>query len=191
MRERRKTGAMEDFVRIRIPDAGEKMRVGEGALDGVVLLFQLFTEERQRRSKDVDSAGIHGAESGFALHEVQGGAALGAGLGQREVAAIELEDGKALALAVPLQPARDHEVDHQEEIAFEREDDPLAEAAQANPLLAFRARHRRYRRAQQERVEQPDAHQARAEDAPLQALEVDGYVGKLGQAKRAGWDESR
>ena len=91
-------------------------------------------------------------------------------------------------MLVPLQAAGDHQVDHQEQLVLQREHDALAEPAQAEHLPALGRGDRRHGGAQQERVEQPDAQQAGAEDAALEALEVDGDVGKLGQAKRGEWD---
>ena len=49
--------------------------------------------------------------------------------------------------ASQLQPAGDHQVDHQEELALEREDDPLAQALDAFDPLALGRGERRHRGA--------------------------------------------
>jgi hypothetical protein len=124
-------------------------------------------------------------QRGLAAGQVQRGPALGAGLGQDERARREVERGQAHlagdagAGRFPVQAARNHQVDDDEQLVFERDDDALAEPAEAGDLTAGDGRGRRIDGAQQERARDPDALEPRAIDARPQRLDVDGDVRKL------------
>ena len=82
-----------------------------------------------------------------------------------------------------MRPRKNHPIScPAQEVVFD--DAPEGPKTVAHPdLLALGVRDRRDRGAQQEGIEQADLEKARAFDAALERVEVDGDVGKLGQAK--------
>ena len=56
------------------------------------------------------------------------------------------------AALLPMKPAGDHEVKNQEQLVFELENDALADALEADNLLAFRRPNRRLEGAQEKRI---------------------------------------
>ena len=91
----------------------------------------------------------------------------------------------SLAGLEPAQPSRDHQVQHQEQVAFEGDDDALAEAPTPRDALADDVGDRRHRGAQHERTGQPDALEALAGDALARGFDVDRDVGQLGHVLAA------
>ena len=87
---------------------------------------------------------------------------------------------RLLARREPAQPAGDHQVDDDEELALEGQDDALAEPLDADRRAGPRPRRRRRHRAQQERMADADALEAMADDLGRQPLDVDADVGQLG-----------
>ena len=83
-------------------------------------------------------AGVERPQRRLALHEVQRRPPLRARLGKGERPVVELEHcerdpaGRSGAGRQPAQPPRDHQVDHEEELALELEHDPLADPAEAD-----------------------------------------------------------
>ena len=166
----------------------EKSRGSVSArFSGVVLARQRRAEAgraarrapRGRRGRTPSSAGAAG-------HEVQRGALLRAGLGEDERPVLEVEGRERRrvpptlrGLLLPVQPARDHEVQDQEALALEREDDPLADPREPDDAAAFRLLERRRDRAQQERTAQAHRHEALADDPRLERREVRQDVRQL------------
>ena len=99
MREWGESGGVEDLVGVGVADAGEDAGVGEGALEGVIFRRESGAKGLEGEGKDVEAAGIELGESGLALDEVEGGAALGAGFGEDEGAVREVEGGEVVAAA--------------------------------------------------------------------------------------------
>src|SRR4029078_10129921 len=101
-----------DLVRIGVADAGEEMRIGERALDRMVLAPQARGDLGHLDVEDLDAARIQSFER---REEVQRSAALGAGFGEGEHAGLELEEreriGWLLAGLTPAQAPGDHEVE--------------------------------------------------------------------------------
>ena len=178
---------MQDLVGVGVADAGEEARIGERALEGVVLAFNRAGELRQIRFEDLDAARVHRLQRRLALHQMQRGAPLRAGLGERQRAVLELEERERAArlLAGPVQAAGDHQVQHEEELVLEPEDDALAEPGQPRTVLPSTAAKGGTAVRSRNGLKSPTA-PAGGRNPPLQALEVDSKVGKLGQ-----WDESR
>ncbi len=184
-RQRRQARAMQDLVGISVADAAEEARIGERALDGVVLGDEAGREGLAGRRHDVDAAGVERRQRGAAGDDVQRRAPLLAGLGEGERAAVELEESQRvrrgrLAGREPAQAAGDHEMDDDEEVAGEGEDDALAEALDAGDDLALDGRDRRRDRAQQERMADAHALEAMADDLGVEPLEIDADVGQFG-----------
>ena len=125
------------------------------------------------------------AERVFAADDVDRRAALRSGLGEHERAVVEVERGQAelagnlRAGGEPLEAAGDHQMDDEEELAFESEDDPFAEAPEGDDFLAGQLGGGRLDRAEDERIGEPELFQRMAEHARLQRLEIDGDVGKF------------
>src|SRR5438045_1530514 len=71
-------------------------------------------------------------------------------------------------------------MDDREEIAFQRDHDPLAETTHVLHLLAFELGDRRHRRAQYEGIQYPYALDGSTLDPCGERFAVDRYVGKLG-----------
>ena len=93
----------------------------------------------------------------FAAHDVQRRAPLRAGLGEGERAGAELEDrqrdapGRLGTAFEPAQTARDHQVQHEKQLAFQRNDDALAQSPHGDDAEAFGRGERRFCGAQHER----------------------------------------
>src|SRR5206468_6009209 len=134
------SGAVQDLVGVGVADAAQQPWIGQRALERVVLVLERGPERRGVGGEHVDPARIVLAQRPLALHEVDRRPALGAGLGQHERSALELECGQPLlagasrARRFPVQTPGDHQMDHEEEIALERKDDPLADAPDARDL---------------------------------------------------------
>ena len=164
----REPGAVQDLVGVRVPDPGEEPGVGERALERVALARQRRAEGGEIGVERLEPAAIERGERGGAADEVERRAPLRARLGEHERALREVERGEPDAAGelrvrlAPVEPARDHEVDHEEEVALEREDDALAHAAHALDVLPRGRRERRVDGAEHERASQPDAQQRRA-----------------------------
>jgi hypothetical protein len=73
--------------------------------------------------------------------------------------------------------AGDHEVDDDEELAFDREDDALAQAAESDDGPALHRGYRRIDRAENERTRQAKPLERPAEDARLEGRQVRDDVG--------------
>ena len=182
---------MQDLVGVGVADAAQQPWIGQRALERVVLVLERGPERRGVGGEHVDPARIVLAQRPFTLHEVDRRPALGAGLGQHERSALELECGQPLlagasrARRFPVQTPGDHQMDHEEEIALERKDDPLADAPDARDLAPVRGAKRRLHRAQDEGMEQLHALETHPDDARRQRVEVGFDVGQLGH--RAAW----
>src|SRR5688572_13796790 len=99
--------------------------------------------------ENLEPATLELNERFFSANEPQGSAALRARFGQDQCAIREIECSEADLAGdfggrfQPPQPARDHQMDDEEEIVFQLEDDSLPHAANPGNRLSF---HRTYRR---------------------------------------------
>ena len=84
------------------------------------------------------------------------------------------------AQLLPVQTSRDHQVQHQEQVALESHHDALAEAPNLLQAPVFDQADGRGDRAQQERAAQAYSEQPRIADERREALDVDRDIGKLG-----------
>ncbi len=80
---------------------------------------------------------------------------------------------------MPAQSAGDHEVDHDEAFALERQDDALAEPPEFRHPRAGDVRRRRGHGAERERVADDEPHERLGQNARGEALEVNRDVGEL------------
>ena len=135
--ERRQPRRVQDLVRVRVPNAREQARIGEGALERVRLACQRRSERPEVGCEHVDAAGVVGGESQRATREIEGGAVFAAGLGEEQCAAGKIERRESQpsrdrsAGRFPPQPARDHEMQDDEVVVVEAEHDALAEPREA------------------------------------------------------------
>ena len=107
---------MQDFVRIGIADAAEQVGVSQRTFQRMVFESEPRCERGRVCLHHVDAARIERGRGIRAANKVQRGTATGAGLGERERAALELEHGERDACRRPcvaLQPAQapgDHQM---------------------------------------------------------------------------------
>src|SRR5207245_1134876 len=125
----RQPGGVQDLVGVGVADAAEDVRVGERALERVVLASQRGGELVQVAGEDLHAARVVPGQCFAAVQDVEGGALLGAGLGQGERAGGEAKSGQAdlgghLGVGrFPVQPARDHQVQHEVQVIVETPND--------------------------------------------------------------------
>ena len=109
----------------------------ERSLQRVVAPRSAAANASTRHAEHVGPPGSIAATRGFAADDVQRRLLARSGLGQEQRPLREVERGQAQfagdrrARIAPAQAARDHQVQHREQILVEREHDPLAKAAQA------------------------------------------------------------
>ena len=150
---------MQDFVGIRIADAAEQMRIGQRALDGVILVREPRGEGVAIEREDVDAAGIERCERGAAMQHVQRGAPLRSRFGEGKRPARKLEQRERdlcrrlpaaiLRFRQPLQAPCNHQMHDEKVLVVEFEHDSLAEPRHAQHLPAV------------QRLERPFLHSAR------------------------------
>src|SRR3970040_491691 len=99
---------------------------------------------------------------------------LGAGLRELERAGAEVEGGQSAPLGerrscvLPVEPPRDHEVEHEEQLAVQLDHDPFSQAREAGDRPTFDGREWWFDRPEEERARNPDVLQPRAQDAWLE-----------------------
>ena len=155
---------VQNLVGVRVADAAEDVRIGERALQRVVLARQALGELRQRRAEHLEPARIERGQSAAPLRPGGSTPAASAPASVRiavpgrkiERREPDLAGDRGAALA-PAQPPGDHQVQHEEEIALHREDDPLAHASKRDHAPPFERADRRLGRADDEGIADPQA----------------------------------
>src|SRR5438093_6210856 len=180
--DRREAGSVQDLVGVSVADAGEQAGVGERALQGVILARQGGAEARQVGLEDLQPARVEGGERAGAPGQVERGPLARPGRGPEARAGGEVErrdaepPGDAPARRAPVEAARDHQVEDQEELLLAADHEALAEPAEPGHPPPFGGREGRLQRAKEERAPEPHALEPLREDARPQALEVDDDV---------------
>ena len=186
--ERRQPRRVQDLVRVRVADAAEEVRIGQRALERVVLARERRVELLERRRRAARGRRDRArASAASPAHELQRRALLRARLGQQQRAVREVErrqdhlrpDARRSARLAPAQPPRDHQVDDQEELVVELEHDALADAPHAADDLAGDRVDRRRHRAQDERARQHHLFEHSAGHLRPQRFHVDHDVWKF------------
>ena len=161
-----------------------KMRwVGEGAFQGVIRLPQPLREGGEVDVEDLQAAGVQPCQSFVSLDQPQGSALLRARLGQdqRSGGKVECPEtgpfGNGPAFSVPAQSSGNHQMDDDEEVAFQLEHDLLCKAPEARHDAAAELVDRWRHRPQHEGTRQAYRFQPFAGDTPVEVLQVDGEVG--------------
>src|SRR5262249_33016549 len=132
-----------------------------------------------------EAAAVEPSQLLASLHQVQRRPLLRARFREHERTPVEIErrDGAASAdlraPRLPVEAARDHEVQDQEEVLLEREHDALADPFDARHSLAASLRDRRRDRPQEKRASEADLLEPLADDARTKRLEIGGDVRKL------------
>ena len=146
-RHGRESRAVQDLVGVGVADAAEQARIGERALQRVILAARAAPRTRRgRRRARRGRRGRTRASARSPRTTWSDARRLRAGLGEQQRARVELERrereraGQLRARRVPLQPAGDHQVDHDEQLALERDHDALAEPLDASTTPSLRLR---------------------------------------------------
>ena len=176
--------AVQDLVRERAADPGEEARIRQRALERVALAEERGAEVGERGVEDLDPARVERREVRLAADEVEPRAPLRPRLDEEERAGREVERGETPlprdrpAGLGPPEPARDHQVDHEEEPALEPDSDPFADAAQLGDRASLGLLQRRVPRAERDRA---DAHrlEGRSEDPGVEGVEIRGDLREL------------
>jgi hypothetical protein len=79
-----------------------------------------------------------------------------------------------------VEPAGDHQVQHEKEIAFEREDDALSDAPKIRDTPPVRLRQRRIDGTQEKRRADADGDEAMPDHSGFQSVEIRDDVRELG-----------
>jgi hypothetical protein len=156
---------MQDLIRIGVADTAHETRIGQGALQRMVLGGERGAESIHIRTENVDAAGIDRAQTLFAAQHVQRRPPLRSRFGKRKCAVRKIERRQVLTPCkfdlrrTPVQPPRDHQVKHQPDIAFHSDRDPFTDAPDLANGATLRIGDRWLRRAQQEGVGYPNPFQ--------------------------------
>src|SRR5207245_1652566 len=129
----RQAGRMQDFVGIRVADPVEQMRIGEGALERMRFTSQGGAELSWRRAEHVEASRVVRGKPLDAAQQVQRCAVLRPRFRQEQAPARKIPGGEAgtagnpHAGRLPVESARDHQMENGEQVVLESEDDALAE----------------------------------------------------------------
>ena len=180
--EGRQPGVQQNLVGIGIADAGEHALIRERPLQGVARGPQPLGEGGQFDLQHFEPARIEDRQRGVAGRQAQGGAFLLARLGEDEGAGGKVEGGEAHALRhrgariPPSQAPGNHQVDDDEEPSFEFDDELLGEPAHPGHDAAAGLRHGWRHRAQHERARDADVVETGADDAAIEAFQINREV---------------
>ena len=169
---------MQDLIRIRVADAAEETRIGQRALQRVVLASERHVEDLESDAEHFDPARIVSRERVAAGDDVQRCAARRASFGEQQRGVSEIERGEAQtrgnlhARLLPLKTAGDHEVDHEIQIALESPDEPLAEPGELEDGAADGRVGTWVDRSDQKRIGDPDAFESTAKQPWPQGVQV-------------------
>ena len=149
---------MQDLVGVRVADPAEDVRIGQRALERVVLLPQAAGKGRQIGGQHLEPLRIERGERRFAAHEMNRCLPLRSRLGEHHGPRRKVERGQTDlpgyrgADVPPPQPARNHQVHHDEQFVRERKDDALPHPAQPDHLTTRKFGWRRLNRPHDKRI---------------------------------------
>src|ERR1700722_2427018 len=181
---------MQDLIRISVADSAQHARIGERALERVVLRGQHGAKRIEIGGKDVDPSRVERRQVLFSSNDMERGSFLRSSFGenQRTVGKIErreiLSAAKLRLTITPMQAAGNHQVQNEPKIAFHPNRDTLADAPQLLHLASFRARERRLNRPQQKRTGHANLLQRLAGDARLERVNISRYIGQFGHRRK-------
>ena len=184
-RERGQPRRVQDLVGVGVADAREEPRIGQAALQRVVLARERGAERRQVGPEHVEAAAIVRLQVRTSGDQMQPGALDGAGLGHQQGAAREVESRQPQLLRhgrarrAPAQAPGDHQVQDDEQVALDADDDALAEACDGLDGAPLDGPERRRDGPQHEGAQQPDPLDLPPDDARREARHVDLDVGQF------------
>ena len=176
---------MKDLVGVRVADSREEPRIGQRALDRMVLAGERGAKAREVGFEDLEPSARMLGDGLLAADQVEGGAFLRTRFGQyeRPLRKVERRErraaGEPRAPGTPVETARDHQMEDEVQVALEVEDDSLAEAAEPHDSLSDDRGDRRLEGPQQERAREPHLEERPSNHPGLERGQVGGDVGKL------------
>ncbi|SPE25976.1 hypothetical protein SBA2_270086 [Acidobacteriia bacterium SbA2] len=192
----RELGNVQYLIGIRVADAAHEMRIGERALERVVLGREARRELFEAGLKHLEPARVEAGELLRACHHVNRGPLARSRLAERQAAGIEIERRHVPAArrkllrwracsrpVPPVQPPGNHQVQHQPVIPVETHRDALPDSPQALHSFPFQLLNRRSGSPQQIRSRQAHALELVIENAPLKRLDVDDNIRQFGHLK--------
>ena len=188
---------MQNLVGVGVPDAAEEAWVGQRPLERVVFAQKTLAERVEVRIEDLEAAHVECGKRVVAADDMQRCALARSGFGERPACRWRTRKWRA-SCAGPL-PRAPGSIQrrrpaiircmHHEELVFHGQDDALAHAPDGEDALADDLAERRHRGAQHEGTGEADLFEDLADDAPLEALDVDDDVRQLGHGRSL--DEAR
>src|SRR5258708_36714023 len=139
---------------MRVADATKYAWIGQGSLERAVFGSECVAKAVDLTRENFDSSRINRMQALLAGENVQRRAALRAGFGEDQRAARKIESRKTLPARQlclrrpPVQTPRNHQVQHQPQIALHSNRDAFADAPQLAHGAALNTRQRRLYRAQ-------------------------------------------
>jgi hypothetical protein len=161
------------------------VRIGQSALERVVLALECFRELRERYLEHLDAARIVLSERLAAPDNVKRSLAFRSCLGEQQSTVVEIErkqtdlSGNLGALVLPPEPAGDHEVEHEEQFVLGLEHDTFSSTMQVDNGPTLQRRQRRVNRSQQKGRHQTDPLDGVTDDPRPQCVEVQQDVRQL------------
>jgi len=184
----REARPVQNLIGIGVAYPTEEPRVGEGPFESVIFGSQAPRKGRWCGDEGLEAAAVELLERLGPLHQVQRGPSGSAGLGEQQGAMGKVKGGEAQSFghrrlcSLPLEPARDHQVQDEEEAAVELDDDPLAEPGETYDPAAGNVADGRLHRPEQERAREAPRDRPRYRAAPAQGSPFRCGVGE----KRSG-----
>jgi hypothetical protein len=154
------------------------MRIRQRAFERVILTRQGLAKLRDARREHLEAARVVRGELRLAANQIQRGSPLRAGLrqNQRQVRKIECREtdlaGDFRAGLKRPEAAGDHQVNHQEQLAFERPHEALAQAAKPDHDLAVRLIDGRIERPHEKRTRDANPFEPVVENARCERVKV-------------------
>ena len=160
------------------------MRIGEGALQGVIFSREPGGEQRQVDLHDFDAAHVESGKIGRAAHDMQRRALrVPASVNTNNPVANSNTANVIAGGFFPGSSQRNNPrslVQRRKQRFFQCDDDALAQTRHVDHAFADDLAERRNRSTQYERTEQPRAIQALAKNALLEAFDIHRDVGQFG-----------
>ncbi len=179
---------MEYLVGICVPDSAEEPGVGERSLERVILADERRPKVLEVACEHFDSTRIDTGESHFALEDVERRPPLSTGFGEDQAPGGEIERREAEApierrsWSAPVEPARDHEMEDEEELPLDADHEPLSDSPELEHRAAGGGGDRGIDRLQEKRARDPDALEDLALDPRRELFQIDRQIRKLGHA---------
>src|SRR5689334_20721773 len=173
---------MEDLIGVGVADTTDQARIGERALQRVILCAERVAERGCMRIENLDASRIDRFEHAGSTQDVDGRPVPLARLCHGERAGREIQScevlppGELHLWRPPMQPAGDHQVDHEPEITFEADRDPLADAPQGADSPAVYGVDGRVRSPKYKGAGDPHALNGLPENSLFECADISGDV---------------